>query len=204
MRPPQDPKKRIHEILDAAEYLFATEGYERTTIKDISQRMGVAQGMLYYYFKSKHQVLDGVMERRAEEALSEVYRIQNLRIDAYDKLSNIMSALLQVAKGPEGRFLELMYMDSVVPLTLCLLEKIGEMVTVELEKFIGEKGSGKEIEVAAPKVTIFFILSMINNLIDSMRGKLELQEWLQITAMAENLVAVTLDCEKSRIHIKLA
>ncbi len=204
MRPAQDSKKRIHEILDAAEYLFATEGYERTTIKDISQRMGVAQGMLYYYFKSKHQVLDGVMERRAEEALSEVYRIQNLRIDAYDKLSNIMSALLQVAKGPEGRFLELMYMDSVVPLTLCLLEKIGEMVTVELEKFIGEKGSGKEIEVAAPKVTIFFILSMINNLIDSMCGKPELQEWLQITAMAENLVAVTLDCEKSRIHIKLA
>ena len=47
MRPPQDAQQRINEILNAAEYLFSTKGYEQTTIRDMARRMGVAQGTMY-------------------------------------------------------------------------------------------------------------------------------------------------------------
>ena len=57
MRPPKDPQIRINEILNAAEYLFLSKGYKETTIHDIATRMGVAQGTMYYYFKSKDDVL---------------------------------------------------------------------------------------------------------------------------------------------------
>lgn len=48
-------------ILDAAEELFATQGFEPTTIKQIGQRAGVNTALLYYYFPDKaglyHEVL---------------------------------------------------------------------------------------------------------------------------------------------------
>ena len=45
-RPMQDPNIRIDEILDAAEPLFFTKGYKKTTITDITSKMGVAKGMI--------------------------------------------------------------------------------------------------------------------------------------------------------------
>jgi len=60
---PQDPRIRIDEILDAAEPLFSANGYRKTTISDIAQELGVAQGMLYYYFKSKDEILEALIEK---------------------------------------------------------------------------------------------------------------------------------------------
>jgi AcrR family transcriptional regulator len=45
----------MDEILDVAEPLFAVKGYRKTTIGDIAKELNVAQGMLYYYFKSKEK-----------------------------------------------------------------------------------------------------------------------------------------------------
>ena len=57
----QDPEVRRREILDAAEKLFEQKGFQRTTISDIAQAMNVAQGMLYYYFKSKEELLGDIV-----------------------------------------------------------------------------------------------------------------------------------------------
>jgi DNA-binding transcriptional regulator YbjK len=43
-------------ILDAAERLFAAQGFARTTIKQIGREAGVNSALLYYYFADKHQL----------------------------------------------------------------------------------------------------------------------------------------------------
>ncbi|HAK72354.1 MAG TPA: TetR/AcrR family transcriptional regulator, partial [Sporomusaceae bacterium] len=63
-RTPQDPQIRITEILDTAEQLFSDKGYRGTTISDIAKTMGTAQGMLYYYFKSKEEILEALINRQ--------------------------------------------------------------------------------------------------------------------------------------------
>jgi len=52
------PTKR-KAILDAARGLFASKGYEETTIAEIAQAAGVAVGTVYLYFRNKHEVLTG-------------------------------------------------------------------------------------------------------------------------------------------------
>ncbi|SHI17885.1 transcriptional regulator, TetR family [Sporobacter termitidis DSM 10068] len=61
------PKERRKEILDAALELFLKNGYENTSVADIVARLGVAQGLFYYYFKSKEEVYRAALEQYTDD-----------------------------------------------------------------------------------------------------------------------------------------
>ena len=63
MRVVKDAEERKNEILDAAEKLFSTKGFESTSMNDIQNEIGIARGTLYYHFKSKEEILDAIIER---------------------------------------------------------------------------------------------------------------------------------------------
>lgn len=48
-------------ILQAAFDVLSREGYENTSIKEIAEQAGVAQGLVHYYFKSKQQLVLAVL-----------------------------------------------------------------------------------------------------------------------------------------------
>jgi AcrR family transcriptional regulator len=48
-------------ILKAAFAVLSRQGYENTSIKDIAEEAGVAQGLVHYYFKSKQQLVVAVL-----------------------------------------------------------------------------------------------------------------------------------------------
>lgn len=54
-------RKKLAAIEAAAE-VFAAKGFHGATTQDIAQAMGIKQGSLYYYFKSKEQALQDVCE----------------------------------------------------------------------------------------------------------------------------------------------
>jgi len=51
-------------MLDAAEALFARQGFNATTIKAIGAEAGVNPALLYYYFPDKAKLYHAVLERR--------------------------------------------------------------------------------------------------------------------------------------------
>jgi AcrR family transcriptional regulator len=51
-------------LLDAAETLFARQGFASTTIKAIGKEAGVNPALLYYYFPDKARLYHAVLERR--------------------------------------------------------------------------------------------------------------------------------------------
>jgi TetR/AcrR family transcriptional regulator len=53
-------------ILDAAEELFAVQGFKATTIKQIGTRAGVNTALLYYYFPDKLGLYRAVLARLGE------------------------------------------------------------------------------------------------------------------------------------------
>jgi AcrR family transcriptional regulator len=59
--------RKRSEILDAACKVFSEKGYHRTRIEDIASELGMAQGLLYRYFRSKldifSQLIDDVIAR---------------------------------------------------------------------------------------------------------------------------------------------
>jgi AcrR family transcriptional regulator len=55
------PRDTREKILDAAFTVLSREGYENTSIKQIAEEAGVAQGLIHYHFKSKQLLVLAVL-----------------------------------------------------------------------------------------------------------------------------------------------
>lgn len=54
-------------ILDASIKLFLAHGFAGTTVKELTDTAGVAKGTLYWYYKSKNQLLEEIIDKYSEE-----------------------------------------------------------------------------------------------------------------------------------------
>ena len=52
--PRTDTRSRVQEV---ALELFAEQGYEKTSLREIAERLGVTKAALYYHFKSKEDIV---------------------------------------------------------------------------------------------------------------------------------------------------
>lgn len=52
------------QIVAAADRLFYRQGYEHTSFTDIADAVRISRGNFYYYFKSKDEILNAVIEAR--------------------------------------------------------------------------------------------------------------------------------------------
>jgi AcrR family transcriptional regulator len=59
-------------ILEAAEHLFAIQGYERTTTKQLAELSEVAEGTLFRHFECKKSILAAVMGRGWDVLLNDL------------------------------------------------------------------------------------------------------------------------------------
>lgn len=64
-------------ILGAAEKLFATQGYDGTSVRDIAQEAGVNIAMISYYFGSKEKLMEAVFEKRNVDVKTKIDKILN-------------------------------------------------------------------------------------------------------------------------------
>jgi AcrR family transcriptional regulator len=53
-------------ILDVAERLIRTRGYDRMSVQDVQDELGVSRGAIYHYFASKAALVEAVIERIAD------------------------------------------------------------------------------------------------------------------------------------------
>jgi AcrR family transcriptional regulator len=60
--------ERRSEILDVAQRLMYTRGYEQMTIQDILDDLQISKGAFYHYFDSKQTLLEAVVDRMIEQA----------------------------------------------------------------------------------------------------------------------------------------
>ena len=54
--------ERRQQIIDAARQLYEEQGLARTSVKDISERCGVARSLFYHYFPDKQAVTSAVID----------------------------------------------------------------------------------------------------------------------------------------------
>jgi len=68
-----DKKKRQkgtrEKILNVATKLFARKGFDGARVDEIAKKAKVNKALIYYYFKSKEEILEEIMEQLREEIL---------------------------------------------------------------------------------------------------------------------------------------
>lgn len=72
MRITKHPEERKQEILETALGLFEEKGIQKTSMNDIAETMGVAKGLIYYYFRSKEELVEAVVKSFSEGVEKEI------------------------------------------------------------------------------------------------------------------------------------
>src|SRR5436853_6404836 len=63
----QEYALRRNAILDVAQRLVVTRGYEQMTIQDILDARQISKGAFYHYFDSKQALLEAIIERQLDQ-----------------------------------------------------------------------------------------------------------------------------------------
>jgi AcrR family transcriptional regulator len=80
------PRRRHQEILEAAARVFHEKGYESTSIQDIADEVGILKGSLYYYIRSKEDLLYEIIRDIHDEAIANVSHIDSLDGTALERI----------------------------------------------------------------------------------------------------------------------
>jgi AcrR family transcriptional regulator len=87
-------KVRRDAFLDVAQRLIVTKGYEQMSIQDLLDELETSRGALYHYFDSKQALLDGVVDRFADSAMSAVAPVMaDPHMPALRKLENVLGGI---------------------------------------------------------------------------------------------------------------
>ncbi|WP_371379355.1 TetR/AcrR family transcriptional regulator [Sporomusa aerivorans] len=203
-RTPQDPQIRIDEILDAAEPLFSANGYRKTTISDIAKQMGVAQGMLYYYFKSKEEILEALINRQISTLLTDVKKTASSPDTIPPrKIEFMIYALFRTAQYKDGLFLDFLYDEKHLHIKNKIFRQATLLLKPWLLKIIEEGARKHYFHVSHLPTAMTFIMSIMLCLGDSLCEKIPEEIMAHHLNMAESLIEKALGIPEKSLHFSL-
>ena len=87
MSPREDvSEERKEQILDAATEVFTQKGFDQARMDDIVEETGLSKGALYWYFKSKDDIIFGIMDRLFRLEFRELEEIKHSETSATEAL----------------------------------------------------------------------------------------------------------------------
>ena len=123
--------RKLADILAAAAQVFAEEGYDRASIRTVADRAGVSVAGLYYYVRSKEELLYQIQFCAFDEL------VERFRIDSQD-LSDPKERLELLIRNHLERFLA-----NMAELVVCSREidrikgELGERLDLKRREYFG-------------------------------------------------------------------
>jgi len=94
--PRQDiSSERKEQILDTAAAVFARRGFHQARMDDIVQESGLSKGAIYWYFKSKDEIILALMQRFFDRELSGLQALLTAEGAVRDRLLQFTQAVVQ-------------------------------------------------------------------------------------------------------------
>lgn len=108
------PEQTVEKIIITAARLFSEKGYEQTSIQDLLDTLKLSKGGLYHHFKSKEEILEAVIQKRAQYVFDRFHElIRNTQAEnAKEKLKKI---LYQLADDSETHMFDKVLSSQIDP-----------------------------------------------------------------------------------------
>ena len=89
-------------ILDVAEKMFIEQGFDQTSIAQILDATQIAKGTLYYYFTSKEEIMDAIIERWIDQSFEQVrIWVERKQLPILERLMGALASLNMQKDGQE-------------------------------------------------------------------------------------------------------
>lgn len=135
-------KNRKDEILSVAYNLFITKGYDNTSVDEIIEKVNIAKGTFYYYFTSKEEMLDEVINKMINEEIIEAKKVVLMPIPIEQKVVGIVTSLRP--KSNELNIVEALNNENNIKMHMKYNKRIIDEATIILKDVVLE-GIDKEV-----------------------------------------------------------
>lgn len=198
MRIVKEAAERRNEILDVAERLFCTKGYDQTSTNDILSEIGIARGTLYYHFSSKEDILDAMIDRILDEIVRRASRI------ALDESVPVLERMTQtiLASNVDTKIGDMILEQMHKPQNALMHAKMQERLLKQLiplfTKLIEDGISQGLMQTADPEDTIEMLLLYANTVFDDAIAYSEADKKKKVLAFINN-TEILLHMEKGSL-----
>lgn len=86
-------EKRKQELLKIAYRMFVENGYDNTSIDEISAEAGIAKGTYYYYFPSKEATLEAVIDMMIDDEIGRARKFIASPLSVLEKMAAVIYSL---------------------------------------------------------------------------------------------------------------
>lgn len=99
-------------ILDAMQKLMNQSHTQTISVSDIAKEAGIGKGSIYYYFKSKEEILEAVIERSYSDAIKKAKDlVKNPQLDALTKMEIVFTTCrdssIELLRQEAGNYFEI-------------------------------------------------------------------------------------------------
>jgi AcrR family transcriptional regulator len=201
MRISKDPDVRKSELIEAAEELFRENGFRQTSVSDIVKKVGVAQGTFYYYFKSKDDALNAVIDHYIDN-----YKAGLERLLANESLSPLrkVEIILNDALGMhtcDRNFVEFLHSEeNLLTHQKYMIKSYGEIIPL-MTKIVEQGITAGVFKVDYPEETVEMVAYAFGYLEDALSRSPQDAKYQSRLRAAESLIERTLGLVKGTVHI---
>lgn len=188
MRIVKEHDERRNEIINTAARLFGEKGYEKCSVNDILNAIGIAKGTFYHYFKSKEEVLDAVIDRTTEMIVERVRAVaENDALAPEDKLLQVFMSMKVENQMEEGLLEEMHKSENALMHQKSLVSSVNALVPI-LTKVVEEGMQKGEFVCEYPDEYMQIFLTSAVTLMDDGIFQIEPERKLMLlVALISNL-----------------
>lgn len=199
MRVVKEAAERRNEILDVAERLFCTNGYDNTSTNDILAEIGIARGTLYYHFKNKEDILDGMIDRILDEI------VRKARTIALDESRPVLERLTQTVLAANvdtktgNMILEQVHKPQNALMHAKMQEKLLSQLIPFFVKIVEDGISQNLMQTDYPEDTLHMLLLYSNTVFDDYSAEYTEEEKKRMVLAFINNAEVLLHMKKGSL-----
>lgn len=185
---PRSDKKTKQEILETATRLFAEKGLENVNVEDVVKELGVTRGAFYHYFKSREELISGVMYKSFNDNNPFLLANRQKELNALEKLRFVfkldLTPRLDMSDSLRAEMKKLS--DSPVVFKNEMLTQVN-VVAPYVEKLLIEGNTDGSISVKYPKQTAQVISMLIASWLSPFTFQVSYNEYSDKVSFLEQL-----------------
>lgn len=166
----KDPETRKKEFIKASSELFMEKGYDKTSVNDITNKVGMSHGSFFYYFKSKNEVMKAVINDNLndwEEFMTNL--VENDEINALQKMQTIFNLAIKSQRAKQN-INEFFQKEGNAVIYQEYRKKSREIIIPFITQIVEQGVSEGLFNIEFPRETVEIVGYVLENLGDNLKA----------------------------------